>query len=91
MANVVDTIEIHKAVEDPDRVDTSAGNTAVTLRVLDTGEVNVVGEYLGQQFEQTIPAGSGPRLLIFDAATTAVRSIPVELGPSEKILYALTD
>lgn len=91
MANVVDTIEVHKAVEDADRVDTSQGDTSATLRVLDSGEITVVGEYAGQQFEQTIPVGTGTRLLILDTVSTNVRAVPVEIEPSEKILYALTD
>lgn len=94
MANVIDTIEIHKAVEDPDRVDTSAGNTSATLRILDTGEIEVLGEYLGKQFEQTLPhvavEDGFVRVLIFDTETTGLRVAVVEAAPSEKILYALT-
>lgn len=73
MTDIIDTVEVHKAVEDADRFDTSLGNVSITYQKLDSGEYQFVGEYKGAQIDQTIPAQqSTPFIVAYDESTTNV-------------------
>lgn len=73
MTDVIDTVEIHKAVEDSDRFDTSLGNVSMTYQKLDSGEYQFIGEYKGVQINQTVPAQqSFPFIAAYDVPTNNI-------------------
>lgn len=67
--NIIDTVEVHKAVEDGDRLDTSAGNTSFTYEVLENGELRCIGEQGGKPFNQTLPMHTRPCLIAISKST----------------------
>jgi hypothetical protein len=73
MADIIDTVEVHKAVEDTDRFDTSQGDTSITYEKLSDGEYRFIGEYKGEQLDQIMP--SQPVLPFIAAYNPETRNI----------------